>query len=211
MNGDRGTRDRGTENRGTWTEQHLPAPASGAQPMQPTPPARPVQPAPPVPPPAPPQPRQLSAAGLQFLIQREGFVGHMYNDSAGHCTVGYGHLVHFNNCDGRDHREAEFLHGITRERAAQLLRADSAAAAAEVNTRVTVPLNQTQLDALVSFVFNVGAGNFRNSTLLRNLNTGDYAGVPQQLSRFVRAGGQVSPGLVLRRQLEGALFQNGAY
>jgi lysozyme len=44
-----------------------------------------------------------------------------------------------------------------------------------VNRYVTVPLEQHQFDALVSFVFNIGETQFRRSTLLKTLNTGDYA------------------------------------
>lgn len=75
-----------------------------------------------------------------------------------------------------------------------------------VRALVTVPLNQNQFDALVSFAFNVGLGNLKNSNLLRVLNAGDYDGVPAQLMRWVKAGGQTLPGLVRRRQAESALF-----
>ena len=68
-----------------------------------------------------------------------------------------------------------------------------------------------QFDALVSFVFNVGAGAFGGSTLLRRLNQGEYKAVPAELMRWVNSGGRPLPGLVRRRQAEGVLFSRGAY
>ena len=100
---------------------------------------------------------------------------------------------------------------VTSRQRSTLGRADAATAVAAVNTEVTVALNQTQFDALVSFVFNVGTGHFHGSTLLRNLNTGDYLGVPHELARWNRANNQVSLGVTLRRQLESRLFEQGVY
>ena len=56
-------------------------------------------------------------------------------------------------------REQEFLGGITRDRATELLRSDVANAEQAVNTYVTVPLTQNQFDALVSFTYNLGDDN----------------------------------------------------
>ena len=56
-----------------------------------------------------------------------------------------------------------------------------------MNDGVKVPLEQDQFDALTSFVFNVGSGAFRDSTLLRLLNEGKYDEVPEQLNRWVKA------------------------
>ncbi|HLI61923.1 MAG TPA: lysozyme [Terriglobales bacterium] len=77
-----------------------------------------------------------------------------------------------------------------------------------VNRLVTVPLTQNQFDALVDFVFNVGAENFARSTLLRELNAGNTAGAAAQFLLWKWAGGVVSPGLLRRRQAEAALFES---
>lgn len=77
--------------------------------------------------------------------------------------------------------------------------------------RVTVPLQQHQVDALVSFVFNVGGGAFAESTLLRELNAGHYDAVPRELPRWVKADGKTLAGLVRRRQAEGTLFADATY
>jgi len=151
----------------------------------------------------------LSQAGAQFIARFEGFRGELYDDAAGHCTIGYGHLVHHGGCNGTE--SAEFRTGISKERALELLADDAAEAAKAVVERVTVPLAQHQLDALVSFVFNLGAGAFAESTLLRELNAGHYDAVPPQLDRWVKAGGKTLQGLVRRREAEGVLFSQGRY
>ena len=71
-----------------------------------------------------------------------------------------------------------------------------------------MPLEQFQFDALVAWVYNLGAGNFKESTLLRVLNEGDYDDVPHQIKRWNKAGGRVLQGLVRRREAEALLFQN---
>ena len=159
-------------------------------------------------PPQPP-PTGLSAEGAKFIARFEGFRGHLYNDAAGHCTIGYGHLVHRGPIDGSE--SAEFKQGISEARALELLRQDAAGAAASVRDCIKVPLTQPQFDALVSFVFNLGGGTLKGSTLCRLLNERDYASVPAQLLRFTHAGGRELQGLVNRRSAEGALFAHGRY
>ena len=151
--------------------------------------------------------RKLSKAGVRLIAGFEGFRSDLYDDAAGHCTIGYGHLVHTGNCDGSE--SAEFRKGVTREHALEILGEDAASAAAAVNDAVKVPLEQDQFDALTSFVFNVGSGAFRESTLLKLLNEGKYDEVPAQLDRWVKAGSRTLAGLVTRRKAEGELFARG--
>lgn len=150
----------------------------------------------------------ISEFGLNFIADHEGIRYNLYNDPVGHCTIGIGHLVHKGNCDGSDASEQEFLEGITEDRAHELLRSDIAVAERAVNDYVTVPLTQSQFDALVSFAYNIGSGNFRNSDLLAKLNTGDYDSVPKELNKWIYGGGKVLPGLKTRRSDEGSLFQS---
>ena len=87
--------------------------------------------------------------------------------------------------------------------------------AKEVKKLVNVPLSQSQYDALVSFVFNIGAGrNFRTSTLLKKLNVGLYDEVPEQIMRWnkARVDGKLTPlkGLTRRRAAEAAIFSKDA-
>lgn len=72
------------------------------------------------------------------------------------------------------------------------------------------PINftQQQYDALVSFVFNVGARNYCESTLAHRLNSGDCRGAAREITRWTRANGKVLPGLVKRRTSERARFES---
>ena len=81
----------------------------------------------------------------------------------------------------------------------------------KIKALVKVPINQNQLDSLTSFVYNVGIGAFRSSTLLRLLNSGaPKSEVAAQFDRWnkgtVRGQKVVLPGLVRRRSEEKALF-----
>ena len=153
--------------------------------------------------------RGLSTRGAAFIAHFEGFEPKLYNDPAGHCTIGCGHLVHHGPIDGSE--EEEFRRGITRERALEILQRDAGSAADEISRSVKVDLTQAQFDALISFAFNVGNGAFRDSTLLKLLNDRDYSSVPAQLKRWTKADGRTLPGLVTRREAEGALFSSGTY
>ena len=152
---------------------------------------------------------RLSAKGAAFIARFEGLRLKLYNDPVGHATIGVGHLVHRGPINGTE--PAEFRRGITRERALELLQQDAVTAADEISRSVNVALTQSQVDALISFTFNVGVGAFRDSTLLRLLNGGDYTSVPAQLDRWTKASGRTLPGLVTRRKAEGALFRDGTY
>ena len=88
-----------------------------------------------------------------------------------------------------------------------LLAADLASAVACVNRAVQREISQNQFDALVDFCFNAGRGSFLQSTLLKKVNLGDFAGAAAQFGLWVHAGGEVVPGLVRRRKAEATLFQ----
>jgi lysozyme len=154
-------------------------------------------------------PGQLSRQGADFIGRFEGVVLHLYNDPTNNATIGVGHLVHMGPIHGNE--PAEFRHGITRQRAIQLLQHDAGKATAAVHRQIRVPLKQHQLDALTSFVFNVGEGSLQNSTLRRRLNAGKYAAVPNELDKWVFSQGKKLPGLVRRRKAEGNLFAHGRY
>lgn len=138
---------------------------------------------------------RLSLAGLDLIKNAEGLRLEAYQDDAGVWTIGYGHTagVHPGTT-------------ITAAEADRYLLEDLAEAEATVAALVTVPLTDNQFSALVSFVFNVGAEQFRQSTLLKLLNEGKTVDAAEQLSRWVHAGSAVLPGLVARRQAELALF-----
>lgn len=82
--------------------------------------------------------------------------------------------------------------------------------AGAVERLVQVPLTQEQFDALVSFVYNVGAGALEKSTLLKKLNQRDYKGAAKEFLRWNTANGKKLPGLTKRREYEKWLFESGS-
>ena len=139
----------------------------------------------------------LSAAGLELLKKSEGFRDHAYSDVAGFRTIGFGHRL----------TAAEnFPNGITLAQAETILAADVATAESAVTRLVRVPLTQGQFDALVDFVFNLGAGRLASSTLLRYLNAGKYDDAAWQLLAWDHAGSHELTALKLRRESEFRLW-----
>lgn len=139
---------------------------------------------------------QVSDRFGKHIESLEGFRAKRYRDTTGHWTIGFGHLI----------RPTERFNDesvITRDQAFGILKLDIADAERAVNGLVKVPLKQEQYDALVSFVFNVGYGQFESSTLLRKLNAGHCCAVPDEIRRWTDHG---SAGKIIRRKAEIALF-----
>ncbi|EBY9401951.1 lysozyme, partial [Salmonella enterica subsp. enterica serovar Kisarawe] len=95
---------------------------------------------------------------------------------------------------------------IAQETADRLLKTGLVSYERDVSRLVKVKLTQGQFDALVSFVYNLGARAFSGSTLLRKLNAGDYDGAAGEFMRWVSPGTEVEAGLRRRRQAERDLF-----
>jgi lysozyme len=138
--------------------------------------------------------------GLDLTEECEGLRLTSYQDSVGVWTIGYGHTGD-DVCEGQT---------ITKEEADQLLMDDVLDAEHAVHLMVNVPLTQGQYNALVDFVFNLGAQRLRESTLLRKLNARDYLGADAEFDKWNRAGGKVLAGLARRRDLEQAMFDDEA-
>jgi len=136
-----------------------------------------------------------SKEGLQLTEYFEGDVLHAYQDQRGIWTIGYGHTAGVH--PGMT---------ITQEQAEAFLAGDVRTAVTCVNQVVTVKLTQPQFDSLVDFVFNVGATNFRTSTLLRDINAGNFPDAIAQFNLWNHCGGVVNQGLLRRRQAEAAKF-----
>jgi lysozyme len=96
---------------------------------------------------------------------------------------------------------------ITLAEAQQRLVVDMTEAGNAVTRWVDVPLNQNQFDALCDFVFNLGEGRFRSSTLLNRINAKDFTAAAAEFPKWTKAAGKVMPGLVTRRAKERALFE----
>ena len=138
---------------------------------------------------------KTSQKGIDLIKHFEGCELNAYKCPAGVWTIGYGHIKGVQEGDV-----------ITEQQADEMLVEELNEYENYINTLVTVPLNQNQYDALVSWVYNLGSSNLNSSTLLKVLNSGDYAGVPEQIMRWNKAGGKVLEGLTRRRQSEADLF-----
>lgn len=138
---------------------------------------------------------KASEKAYSLMRQFEGLRLTAYRCPAGVWTVGYGHT-------------SGVVPGmtITKEQAEEFLMRDIVTAENIVNAECR-NLRQCQFDALVSFVFNVGGGNFRKSTLLKKIkvNPNDYS-IMDEFLRWVYAKGAVLPGLQKRRLVEMRLY-----
>lgn len=70
---------------------------------------------------------------------------------------------------------------------------------------VRIDLEPHQRAAFISWVYNVGEGNLRSSTLLRRLNAGDITGACNELPKWIYAKGRKINGLLKRRLAERAI------
>lgn len=64
--------------------------------------------------------------------------------------------------------------------------------------------NEEALGAITDFIYNLGAGRYKNSTLRRRLNERDWGEAQHEIKRWVRANGRILRGLQLRREAEAA-------
>ncbi|KFC74494.1 Lysozyme [Bosea sp. LC85] len=145
--------------------------------------------------------RRISDEGLALIKRWEGCRLAAYKDVAGVLTIGYGSTGPHVRPGSR----------ITQGEAERLLLRDLARFERAVATLVTVPLNDGQFAALVSFAFNVGEGALARSTLLKKLNAGDVTAVPGELMKWVNASGRKLAGLVNRRSAEAGLWARGSH
>lgn len=141
-----------------------------------------------------------SPAGIALIKSFEGLRLEAYQDQVGVWTIGYGST-----------RGVKAGDKITEGEAVARLVDDLQGAEAGVRRLVTATLTQPQFDALVSFVFNLGAPSLASSQLLRLLNSGKASLAADEFPRWVHAGGVVVEGLRRRRRAEQALFQGLRY
>ena len=139
---------------------------------------------------------KISQEGIALIKHYEGCKLESYQCSAGVWTIGYGSTKNIK--EGMS---------IDAEKAEQLLVKDLAIFEKEVKNLVSVPLEQNQYDAIVSWTFNLGSSNLKASTMLKVLNNGVYEAVPEQLKRWNKVKGVVNDGLVKRRKSEALLFE----
>jgi lysozyme len=144
--------------------------------------------------------RTINAAGLTLIREFESLRLTTYYDSNGILTIGWGHKVlPPDNIKPGD--------TISQARAEELLQSDLAQNEAWLEDDLDgITVSDNQFSALLSLEFNIGIGRFDNSTLLDDLENGDFDKAAVQFSVWRIAGGVVSDGLVRRRAAESELF-----
>jgi GH24 family phage-related lysozyme (muramidase) len=124
-----------------------------------------------------------------------------YHDPVGYPTIGYGHLLSYNKWEALSKYP-----DIDKHTAEILLEKDIRKALSAVLFNVKPLLSSEKLAALTDFVFNVGPGNFRISTMLKMINRGDIKEAANQFPRWNKAGGIIFKGLTRRRLVEKELY-----
>ena len=146
---------------------------------------------------------KINNKGLNLIKEFEGLKTNAYRDAANVPTIGYGHTKGVKEGDS-----------ITEQFATAMLDKELREYEGYVDQMVNVPLNENQHAALVSFVYNLGPTNLSQSSLLRELNNGNYNRVPSELKRWnkARVKGELTEleGLTRRRQAEADLFNEEA-
>lgn len=142
-------------------------------------------------------------ATIDLVKQFEGFSASAYIDSSGLPVIGYGQTI----INGNTVSMGQY---ITQAEADVELRQELERIQKLVKSHVQVEVNPNQLGALTSLVYNAGTRILTDSTLIRKLNGGDYAGAAREFPRWNKAnqGGQlvVFSGLTKRRLAEQQLF-----
>lgn len=146
-----------------------------------------------------------SEQGLSHIANLEGCRTQAYQCSANVWTVGVGHTksvkpnTELSNQDIATH----FVNDIS-------------SAETIVNNALKTKVTQAQYDVMVSFVFNLGAGNFQRSTLLKKFNKNDITGACNEFLRWVYVDGKDCrvkesncAGIVKRRHIEQQACLNG--
>lgn len=111
----------------------------------------------------------IAESTLDFITREEGAKNKAYKDTKGLWTIGVGHLIR----PGEEHLITATL---SDQEVKDLLKRDLEWCSNAVESSVKVPLAQAQFDALYSLCFNIGGTAFKNSTVVRKLNAGDYHG-----------------------------------
>lgn len=144
---------------------------------------------------------EVSKNGIDLIAGFEGFVSNPYLDPIGIPTIGYGNTFYLNG------KKVTMFDSPINEIEARKLLSIIANKFGQQVKEVTRELNQNQFDAVVSFVYNVGIGNYKKSTLLKKINANPCdASIAYEFSRWNKAGGKVLAGLVNRRKKEAELY-----
>lgn len=145
---------------------------------------------------------KVNKDGLYLIAEFEGLSLKPYMCPAKKATIGYGNTYY------KDGTKVTMLDKpITKEEAIKLLEIIVDSFAKQVSKLVTSPLNQNQINAVVSFAYNVGVGNLKNSTLLKLINKDhNQLAISNEFLKWINVGGEKSKGLERRRIKESQIY-----
>lgn len=157
---------------------------------------------------------KISDSGVEFIKRYEGWRRTVYLDVAGLKTVGVGHLLTKAELAGNyvtiGGQRVYLDRALTDTEVSQLLRQDLTPKEQTVRNAINVQVTQSQYDMLVSLCFNIGSDKFEKSTLVRELNAGNFEAAPAAFMMWVKAKGKTVKGLINRRQAEASNFRSGS-
>lgn len=146
----------------------------------------------------------ISQNCIDIITEFEGFSEKPYLDVVKVPTIGYGTIQYSNGVKVKLTDKP-----ISKETALKELKNHvEESCIPTIQNNIKVELNQNQIDALCSFIYNIGSGNFIKSTLLKKINKKDFVGAAEEFLRWNKASGKVFAGLTRRREAEKQLFSS---
>jgi lysozyme len=142
---------------------------------------------------------------LSIAKSFEGFQANPYADPATGAepwAIGFGSTL-----DANEARVTAVTPAISYNDACDLAMRDMYRAFHAIASDITVPMTVHETAAVMDFIYNVGAGNFGASSLLRLINEKQYAQAAEQFERWDQAAGRVMAGLLRRRLAEAQVFK----
>lgn len=137
----------------------------------------------------------ISQKGIDLIKTFEGCKLFAYRDSVGIATIGYGHT-----------KDVRMGMSITQKQAEEFLKSDIKPIERLLNG-MGINYTQNQFDALTSWIFNLGQGAFKSSTMYKKIVArANDVEITDQMVKWVNAGGRPLAGLMRRRVAEANMF-----
>jgi lysozyme len=166
---------------------------------------------------------KVSEKGEHLMHFFEGYRNKPYRCSAAIWTVGWGHAMYADQLNLPNVRKEGYTGLIrsdyqlkgednrvwSKEELVNLFKMDiDTFERGVLRLSPTLAHHQSKFDAVVSFAYNAGLGNYQRSTIRMKVNRGDWDGAAEAFMSWTKAGGKEVSGLVKRRKAEVALFLN---
>ena len=166
---------------------------------------------------------KISEKGEHLMHFFEGYRNKPYRCSAAIWTVGWGHAMYADQLNLPNVRKEGYTGLIrsdyqlkgednrvwSKEELVDLFKVDiNSFERGVLRLSPTLASHQSKFDAVVSFAYNAGLGNYQRSTIRMKVNRGDWEGAAEAFMSWTKAGGKEVAGLVKRRKAEVALFSS---